>query len=192
MENRPFRTPIFALAVHLGVTVLFICAPPAGDAFNFIVSLSSYPMTFLLTLISIGLVKIRLTEKGAWQSPFTTPWVVIGVYLAGNFVSATSPDDGPPRVITLTWSTVPTYYALRTTAGWKRQHKLAILVESHCGTSNLISWRDLLYHPLHRASVGIWLHAGSGSRRIVRRICRHAVQSEEGKLAIQQVVNELC
>jgi len=86
MTNRPFKTPIFALAVHLGVTVLFICAPPAGDAFNFIVSLSSYPMTFLLTLISIGLVKIRLTEKGAWQSPFTTPWVVIGVYLAGNFV----------------------------------------------------------------------------------------------------------
>lgn len=95
MTNKPFKTPIFALAVHLGVTVLFICAPPAGDAFNFIVSLSSYPMTFLLNLISIGLVKIRLTEKGSWQSPFTTPWVVIGVYLAGNFVSTIPPDGGP-------------------------------------------------------------------------------------------------
>jgi amino acid transporter len=91
MTNKPFRTPMAALALHLGLTVLFICAPPAGDAFNFIVSLSSYPMTFLLTLISIGLVKIRLTEKGAWKSPFTTPWVVIGVYLAGNFVSPNFP-----------------------------------------------------------------------------------------------------
>lgn len=91
MENRPFRTPIYALAIHLGVTVLFICAPPAGDAFNFIVSLSSYPMTFLLTCITIGLVKIRLSKKEDWQSPFTTPWAVIGLYLAGNFVSCTEP-----------------------------------------------------------------------------------------------------
>lgn len=95
MENRPLRTPIFALAVHLGVTVLFICAPPAGDAFNFIVSLSSYPMTFLLTLISIGLVKIRLSKNETWQSPFTTPWAVIGLYLAGNFVSSINPIEIP-------------------------------------------------------------------------------------------------
>ena len=157
MINKPFKTPIFALAVHLGVTVLFICAPPAGDAFNFIVSLSSYPMTFLLTLISIGLVKIRLTEKGAWQSPFTTPWVVIGVYLAGNFVSPNPPDHGTFQWITLTWLAVPAHYALRKAARWQRQHKLAILVEPYCGTSDLVSWCGLLYHPLHRTSMGIWL-----------------------------------
>lgn len=163
MENRPFRTPIFALAVHLGVTVLFICAPPAGDAFKFIVSLSSYPMTFLLTLISIGLVKIRLTEKGAWQAPFTTPWVVIGVYLAGNFVSATSPDHNLPRSLTLTCLTVPTHHAFRTAAGWERQHKLTLLAEPHCGTSNLVSWCGLLYHPVHCTTMGIWLYPGSDS-----------------------------
>lgn len=109
-----------ALALHLGVTVLFICAPPAGDAFNFIVSLSSYPMTFLLTLISIGLVKIRLTEKGAWQSPFTTPWVVIGVYLAGDFVSEIPPDDDTLRLLKLTTLAVPAHYAFRTATRWQR------------------------------------------------------------------------
>ena len=120
MTNKPFKTPIFALAVHLGVTVLFICAPPAGDAFNFIVSLSSYPMTFLLTLISIGLVKIRLTEKGAWQSPFTTPWIVIGVYLAGNFVSAILPYDDPLRLLKLTLLAVPAHHAICTATRWQR------------------------------------------------------------------------
>jgi len=43
MQNRPFRTPIVALFVHLAVTIIFICAPPAGEAFNFVVKLSSYP-----------------------------------------------------------------------------------------------------------------------------------------------------
>lgn len=88
MQNRPFKTPIVALAVHLGVTILFICAPPAGDAFNFIVSLSSYPTTFLLTAITVGLVKLRLTKDEGWASAFTAPWAMIAFYLVGNIVSS--------------------------------------------------------------------------------------------------------
>lgn len=88
MQNRPFKTPIVALAVHLGVTILFICAPPAGDAFNFIVGLSSYPTTFLLTAITVGLVKLRLTKDESWASAFSAPWAVIAFYLAGNIVSS--------------------------------------------------------------------------------------------------------
>lgn len=87
MQNRPFRTPIVALAIHLGVTILFICAPPAGDAFNFIISLSSYPTTFLLTAITVGLVKLRLTKGESWHPAFSAPWVVVGFYLAADVVS---------------------------------------------------------------------------------------------------------
>ncbi|KAB8229493.1 amino acid/polyamine transporter I [Aspergillus alliaceus] len=97
MQNRPFRTPIIALAVHLGITVLFICAPPAGDAFNFIVSLSSYPTTFLLTAITVGLVKLRLSKHENWTSAFTAPWVVIGFYLAGNIFLIIMPFIPPPN-----------------------------------------------------------------------------------------------
>lgn len=88
MENRPFRTPIYALILHLGVTVLFICAPPAGDAFNFVVSLSSYPTTVLLTAITIGLVKLRFTDRENFQSPLRAPWILIMVYLAANIVGS--------------------------------------------------------------------------------------------------------
>lgn len=87
MENRPFRTPISALVLHLGVTILFICAPPAGDAFTFIVSLSSYPTTVLLTAITIGLVKLRLTKSEDFRSPIRAPWILIVGYLIGNIVS---------------------------------------------------------------------------------------------------------
>lgn len=85
-DNRPFRTPLAAMFVHLGVTILFVCAPPAGDAFNFVVSLSTYPGTLLLTLITIGLVKLRLSKREEWSSPYSVPWVLIGIFLAGNIV----------------------------------------------------------------------------------------------------------
>ncbi|KAI9931390.1 hypothetical protein ASPWEDRAFT_103612 [Aspergillus wentii DTO 134E9] len=96
MQNRPFKTPLWALAIHLGVTILFICAPPAGDAFNFIISLSSYPTVFLLTLVTIGLIKLRLTD-GEFYSGFTVPWAVLGFYLAGNIFLLVMPFIPPPN-----------------------------------------------------------------------------------------------
>lgn len=90
MQNKPFRTPIWGLLIHFGVTVLFICAPPAGDAFNFVVNLTTYPGVFLLTLAAIGLIKIRLDKKEweAWgaKGGFSVPWVVLGFYVLGNLV----------------------------------------------------------------------------------------------------------
>lgn len=86
MQNRPFKTPIAALFVHLCVTILFICAPPAGDAFSFVVGLSSYPMCALLTAITVGLVKMRFTTSEGWSSSYTAPWPVIVFYLAANVV----------------------------------------------------------------------------------------------------------
>ncbi|KAH7309206.1 amino acid transporter [Stachybotrys elegans] len=96
MENRPFKTPIYALALHLGVTILFICAPPAGDAFNFVVALSSYPTTIMYLALTIGLVKLRLVKKEQWSAPFSAPWIIIGIYLAGNIFLAVMPLVRPP------------------------------------------------------------------------------------------------
>ncbi|KAJ5091616.1 hypothetical protein NUU61_006486 [Penicillium alfredii] len=97
MQNRPFRTPIWALAIHLCVTTLFICAPPAGDAFDFIVSLASYPTVLLLSLITVGLIKLRLSKHENFESSFTVPWVVLGFYLAGNIFLLVMPFVPPPN-----------------------------------------------------------------------------------------------
>ena len=87
MQNRPFKTPIWGLLIHLGITIVFICAPPAGDAFDFVINLTSYPTVVLLTAITVGLVKLRLSKDEDFQSGFRVPWVVLGLYLAGNIVS---------------------------------------------------------------------------------------------------------
>ncbi|KAJ5556489.1 methionine permease [Penicillium frequentans] len=87
MQNRPFTTPIAALITHLGVSILFICAPPAGDAFNFVIGLSSYPYVVLVTGVTIGLVKLRLNKNEEWTAEFSTPWIVIIFYLLANIVS---------------------------------------------------------------------------------------------------------
>ncbi|KAI8294898.1 High-affinity methionine permease [Colletotrichum sp. SAR 10_98] len=97
MENRPFRTPIYALLLHLGVTILFICAPPAGDAFNFVVSLSSYPTTVLLFAITVSLVKLRLTDRANFHSPLPAPWILIVIYLAANIFLIVMPFVRPPN-----------------------------------------------------------------------------------------------
>jgi hypothetical protein len=87
MQNRPFKTPISALAIHLGVSIVFICAPPAGTAFDFVVGLGTYPTVFLLTFVTIGLIKLRLSKDEDFQSHFRVPWVILGFYLASNIVS---------------------------------------------------------------------------------------------------------
>ncbi|KAJ5578205.1 uncharacterized protein N7459_007169 [Penicillium hispanicum] len=84
MQNRPFQTPIFSLAIHLGITILFICAPPAGDAFSFVVGLGTYPSVFLLTLITIGLIRIRFSKTDDFHPSFKSPWAVLAFYLAGS------------------------------------------------------------------------------------------------------------
>lgn len=87
MQNRPFKTPIVCLAIHLVITIILICAPPAGDAFSFVVGLGTYPTVFLLTLVTIGLIKLRLDESDNFQSSFKVPRTILVFYLAGNIVS---------------------------------------------------------------------------------------------------------
>lgn len=40
-----------------------ILAPPAGDAFNFVVDLNSYPTAFFYLLMAVGLLIVRYRRK---------------------------------------------------------------------------------------------------------------------------------
>ncbi|KAJ5985793.1 hypothetical protein N7522_012989 [Penicillium canescens] len=97
MQNRPFRTPIWCLLIHLAMTTLFICAPPAGDAFEFVVSLNSYPTVLLLTAVTIGLIKLRVSKDEVSPSGFTVPWAVLAFYLAGSIFLLVMPFVPPPN-----------------------------------------------------------------------------------------------
>ncbi|KAF3397883.1 High-affinity methionine permease, partial [Penicillium rolfsii] len=79
MQNRLFNTPVLRLAIHLGITIIFICALPACYTFNFVVGLGPYPPDFLSILVTIGLIKLHLDKND-----FKSGWPILAFYLVGN------------------------------------------------------------------------------------------------------------
>lgn len=76
-----------------------IVAPPAGDAFNFIVDLQSYPANVFLFAMTFGLVLIRRRRKqaGVTQEETYRAWDVAIVFsLAVNVFLLVMPWYPPP------------------------------------------------------------------------------------------------
>ncbi|KAI8954330.1 high-affinity methionine permease [Xylaria longipes] len=63
VSTKPFGTPIGPYFIKWIVTLIFIAAPPAGDAFQFVVSLKTYPDGVFYTAMAIGLWIIRYRHK---------------------------------------------------------------------------------------------------------------------------------
>lgn len=62
-STRPFGTPLGPYFVKWILTVIMIIAPPAGDAFNFIVDLQVYPAAIFNLTLAFGLILIRHRRK---------------------------------------------------------------------------------------------------------------------------------
>ncbi|KAJ3579639.1 hypothetical protein NPX13_g932 [Xylaria arbuscula] len=63
VSTKPFGTPIGPYLLKWVVTIIFIIAPPAGDAFQFVISLKTYPDGIFFTAMAIGLYIIRHRQK---------------------------------------------------------------------------------------------------------------------------------
>lgn len=63
MSTRPFGTPLGPYTLKWGLTLLMILAPPAGDAFNFVVDLAVYPSSFFAFLMAVGIFFVRFRRK---------------------------------------------------------------------------------------------------------------------------------
>jgi len=68
-STRPFGTPFGPYTVKWGLTMIMILAPPAGDAFNFVVNLSIYPSQAFLLALAVGLYLVRWERKKAGIAP---------------------------------------------------------------------------------------------------------------------------
>jgi amino acid transporter len=80
VTTRPFGSPVGSVLVIWGLTVIMILAPPAGSAFNFIVSLKSWPDSVFLGLVAVGLLRLRRqrAKAGLPRSEYRGwTWVVI-------------------------------------------------------------------------------------------------------------------
>lgn len=97
-STEPFGTPIAAYVLKWGLTLLMILAPPAGDAFNFLVDLQSYPSNVFLFATTFGLLLIRRRRKrlGIPESGFRTWDIAIWFSLAVNIFILVMPWYPPP------------------------------------------------------------------------------------------------
>ena len=85
-SSRPFGTPLASYLLKWALTVLMIVAPPAGDAFNFIVDLQSYPgnVFYFLTTLGVVLIRRRRAKMGIPRAEFRVWNVAVIFSLAIN------------------------------------------------------------------------------------------------------------
>ncbi|KAF4119673.1 Amino acid permease [Geosmithia morbida] len=83
VSTKPFGTPLGPYLLKWFVTFIMILAPPAGDAFQFVVSLKTYPEAIFHVAMGIGLIILRRRRdrSGTPPSSFRAWWTIVGLYV---------------------------------------------------------------------------------------------------------------
>ncbi|EAT77829.1 hypothetical protein HBI56_192910 [Parastagonospora nodorum] len=83
VSTKPFGTPLGPYLLKWVFTIIMIVAPPAGDAFQFVVSLQSYPSAMFHVALGAGLIFLRRRRdrSGTPRSDFRAWWAIIILYL---------------------------------------------------------------------------------------------------------------
>ncbi|KAJ3006254.1 hypothetical protein HKX48_000214 [Thoreauomyces humboldtii] len=82
-SNAPFKSPLAGLTWHVIVTLVILLAPPAGDAYNFVLNLSSYPLNVINFAVAIGLLstyiprRLRPDWATTWSPPIRASFPVV-------------------------------------------------------------------------------------------------------------------
>lgn len=63
VSTKPFGTPFGPYVLKWVVTLIMIVGPPAGDAFQFVVNLRSYPEAIFQTAMALGVFLLRRRRK---------------------------------------------------------------------------------------------------------------------------------
>ncbi|KAF7320452.1 Eukaryotic translation initiation factor 3 subunit H [Mycena kentingensis (nom. inval.)] len=108
-SNRPFGAPLSALLVLYGISLLGVVAPPPGDAYLFLLSMSGYSLTLVNTFVSFGLIMLHTARPSwNWNPPFRASAVVVWAFFASNVFLAIAPLI-PPAPGKGTFETIPYY-----------------------------------------------------------------------------------
>ncbi|KAJ3886580.1 APC amino acid permease [Lentinula edodes] len=85
-SNKPFGAPLAGLFTQYVVSVAFVILPPPGDAYLFMISLSSYCAALINTLVSFGLLLLYTSYLRAydWKPPFHAPKIVVVLFAISN------------------------------------------------------------------------------------------------------------
>jgi len=95
-SNRPFDAPMAGMFAQFLVTAFLIVAVPAGDAYLFMLSMSSYPLSLINALVSGGLLLLHIPSLGLnrsykWSPPFRAYLPIIAFFFVSNLFLAFAP-----------------------------------------------------------------------------------------------------
>ncbi|KAF9003168.1 APC amino acid permease [Hymenopellis radicata] len=111
-SNKPFNAPLAALVTQWFFSCTFVILPPPGDAYLFMISLSSYSLAIINTLVSFGL--LLLYARPEWDPPFRAPKPVVVAFFLSNVFLVVVPFV-PPKEGGGTYEHLP-YWAHAVTA----------------------------------------------------------------------------
>ncbi|PPR03657.1 hypothetical protein CVT24_007771 [Panaeolus cyanescens] len=99
-SNKPFNAPLAGLFTQYLVSCTFLLAVPPGDAYLFLISLSSYSLSLINMLVALGLLLLysRAYKAWDWNPPFSAPKIIILLFFLSNvflvFVPFLPPKQG--------------------------------------------------------------------------------------------------
>ncbi|GLB39007.1 putative amino acid permease [Lyophyllum shimeji] len=98
-SNKPFNAPLTGLFTQYIVSCAFMLAPPPGDAYLFMISLSSYSLAIINTLVAFGLLLLYTSpyREWGWNPPFRSPKPVIILFCLTNAFLLVVPLIPPKR-----------------------------------------------------------------------------------------------
>ncbi|KAG6825721.1 hypothetical protein H0H92_002710 [Tricholoma furcatifolium] len=85
-SNKPFNGPMAAIFTQYFMSSLFMLAPPPGDAYLFMISLSTYSIAHVNMIVSFGLLLLHTTRASSlvWHPPFRAPTSIIATFFMAN------------------------------------------------------------------------------------------------------------
>jgi len=96
-SNRPFNAPLAGLFTQYILSCAFMLAPPPGDAYLFMISLSSYSLALINALVSAGLLLLytKAYQEWDWDPPFQAPKLIIWLFFLSNVFLVVIPTIPP-------------------------------------------------------------------------------------------------
>lgn len=98
--SKPFNSPFVGLMQHWIVCIVTITAPPAGDGFNFVLNLVSYPLNIVNTAIAGGLLWLQYRNyKGIerWAPPIKASIPVTFFFFLSSLYLVVAPYVPPSK-----------------------------------------------------------------------------------------------
>ncbi|KAG6010717.1 hypothetical protein E4U43_008541 [Claviceps pusilla] len=108
-SNRPFNAPLAGLFEHWLVTAVTVLAPPAGDAYNFVLNLISYPLAIINVFVAGALIHLyRRRAEYSWNPPLRATLPVAVFFCLSNIYLVIAPFV-PPESGQSVYETLPYY-----------------------------------------------------------------------------------